>query len=172
MLPSLPHFRSQNSFIGHNLAQLKRPVLKSNCELLWKSSWWGVKWIMPVNKPKEHVSEFTLQPALISSLQTWGFFKSHAQKGHFSCLHLKPTDNSDDVLSDVPCNSRQHFSFGFVIKFSRVQVCTMYLSTWDQKWLWVSLWGLPISDLILLTISGQIFRLFSHKIVLDYLLIK
>lgn len=115
MLPGLHHFTSQNSFIGHNLSQLKRPGLKRSHELLWKCCWWGVKWIIPANMAKEHVSELTLQPDLISSLQTWGLFESHAQKGNFSCLHVKPTDNSDDVLSDVPCNSRQHFQFCYAI---------------------------------------------------------
>lgn len=62
--------------------------------------------------------------------------------------------------------------FSFVMKFSHVQLCTMYLPTWVKKWLFISLWGLAISDLILLTISGQTFTLFSRKIVLDYLLIK
>lgn len=82
ILPSLHHFRSQNSFIGHSLAQL-RPVLKKNHKLLWKCCWWGVTWIIPVNKPKENVSEFTLQPDRISSLQTWRCLKAMLRKEMF-----------------------------------------------------------------------------------------
>lgn len=36
LLPSLHHFRSQNSYISHNLAQLKWPVLRRNHKLLRK----------------------------------------------------------------------------------------------------------------------------------------
>lgn len=112
VLLSLHHFRSQSSHIWQSLAQLKWPVLRRNHKLLWKCCWWGMKHNITVNKPKKHVSELALQLDLISSLQTWVFIK----RKFFLSLQLKPTGNSDAVLSDAPCCSGQQFSVQFCYK--------------------------------------------------------